>query len=93
MLRVKQELNLRGGTIIANPIPSQFEMNPETMERAINEALAQAKASGITGKDITPFLLAKVRDVTQGKSLGANCALLENNAALAADIAVALYRH
>ncbi|MCB0654056.1 MAG: pseudouridine-5'-phosphate glycosidase [Saprospiraceae bacterium] len=88
----KWDLGLQGGMVIANPIPDEFSMDPATIDTAINAALTQAKNLGITGKDITPFLLAKVESLTEGKSLFSNIQLVFNNAKLAAQLAKAMVR-
>jgi pseudouridine-5'-phosphate glycosidase len=76
-----------GGALIANPIPSADEIPAEKIEAHIAAALRDAKAQGIAGKDVTPFLLARIRDLTQGESQRANVALALNNAQLGARIA------
>lgn len=91
-LVAKWDLCLHGGMVIANPIPDEFSMNPAIIDTAINTALTQAKSQGITGKDITPFLLAKVESLTEGKSLFSNIQLVLNNAKLAAQLAKAMTR-
>ncbi|GFR36304.1 pseudouridine-5'-phosphate glycosidase [Thermobrachium celere] len=87
MLKVKWELNLKGGVVVANPIPEEYEMDYDTINRAIEDALKEAEEKGIKGKESTPFLLAKVKDITGGKSLESNIQLVFNNAKLAAQIA------
>ena len=87
---VKQELNLRGGMLVTNPIPERWSMDPAVINAAIDEALREAKAQGIHGKETTPFLLAKVKDLTEGSSLDSNIHLVYNNAELAAKTAAAL---
>ncbi|HET6620256.1 MAG TPA: pseudouridine-5'-phosphate glycosidase [Dongiaceae bacterium] len=79
-----------GGALVANPIPAADEIPAERIEGQIAAALADAAAHGIAGKEVTPFLLARIRDLTQGESQRANVALALNNARLAANIAVAL---
>ncbi|MDR0965286.1 MAG: pseudouridine-5'-phosphate glycosidase [Myxococcales bacterium] len=83
-------LDERGGVIFANPIDEAHAADPDLIERAIATALAQAKAQGIAGKAVTPFLLSAVAHETRGESMKANLALLEGNARMAARIAVAL---
>lgn len=78
---------VNGGIVIANPIPEEFSLNKEKINKAIEEALVEAKEKNILGKETTPFLLAKLKDITQGKSLAANLELVYNNARLAALIA------
>ncbi|MCA1064103.1 pseudouridine-5'-phosphate glycosidase [Rossellomorea sp. AcN35-11] len=88
ILRAKWDLGLKGGVVIANPIPSENAMDENEMNRIINRALEEADDQGIAGKDATPFLLGKVKELTDGKSLTANIALVKNNARVGADIAV-----
>ena len=84
------ELGLRGGMLVTNPIPEESSMAPEVINKAIDEAVAQAQAQGIHGKETTPFLLAKVKDLTGGDSLDSNIQLVFNNARLAAQTAAEL---
>lgn len=86
-LKAKWDVNLKGGVVIANPIPEEFAMDFDTITNAINNAVAEAEEKGIKGKDSTPFLLAKVKDITKGKSLESNIQLVFNNAKLASEIA------
>ena len=86
-LKAKWDVNLKGGVVIANPIPEEFAMDFDTITNAINNAVAEAEEKGIKGKDSTPFLLAKVKDITKGKSLESNIQLVFNNAKLASQIA------
>ncbi len=87
LLQSKQELGLNGGMVIANPIPKKFEMEFAAINQAISSALEEAETEKITGKEITPFLLSRIEQLTQGKSLKANIHLVCNNAKLAAQIA------
>jgi len=89
LLAIQADLGL-GGVLVANPIPEADALAPESIEARIAEALADAEARGIGGKDVTPFLLQRIFELTDGKSLTANIALVLNNARLAARIAVAL---
>jgi pseudouridine-5'-phosphate glycosidase len=89
MLKVKRDLALHGGAIIGNPIPDTYAMPTDRISSAIEEALRRASAKKITGKEITPFLLDTVKELTGGESLEANKHLVYGNAALAADIAAA----
>ncbi|MGG0643898.1 pseudouridine-5'-phosphate glycosidase [Sporosarcina gallistercoris] len=89
-LAVKWNLGLAGGAVVANPIPVADELDPEMINGIIDQALAEAKEKGIKGKDVTPFMLGKVKDLTEGKSLVANIALVKHNAVVGAKIAVAL---
>ena len=93
MLRVKWALGLPGGALIANPLARESEIPYEQMERVIEEALAAAARRGISGKELTPFLLRHISESTGGRSLAANIALVRSNAVLGADIAVRLARH
>lgn len=87
---VKRALGLRGGMLVANPIPEEYGMDKEEIDAAIEAALAEAKAQNIRGKATTPFLLAKVKEFTGGDSLESNIRLVCNNARLAAKTAAAL---
>lgn len=86
-LKAKWDIDLKGGVVIANPIPEEFAMDFDTITNAINNAVTEAEEKGIKGKDSTPFLLAKVKDITKGKSLESNIQLVFNNAKLASKIA------
>ena len=88
--RAKIELGLKGGMLVTNPIPEEYSMPANIINSAIEEALRQAKEQGIHGKQTTPFLLAKVKDLTGGDSLAANIQLVLNNARLAAKTAACL---
>ncbi|WP_438003763.1 pseudouridine-5'-phosphate glycosidase [Sorangium sp. So ce321] len=79
-----------GGVLVANPIPESHAVDAMAMEAWIEEAIKGAEAEGVSRKDLTPFLLKRIVELTQGKSLIANIALVENNAAVAAEIAVAI---
>ena len=89
---VKRELGLKGGMLVTNPIPEEYSMPADIINAAIEEALRQAEEQGIHGKQTTPFLLAKVKELTGGDSLSANIELVLNNARLAARTAAALCR-
>jgi pseudouridine-5'-phosphate glycosidase len=86
----RQALGLGGGMLIANPVPEEHEIPADRMAGTIAEAQAAAVAAGVAGKAVTPFLLQTILERTDGASLGTNIALVENNARLAARIAVAL---
>ena len=88
--RAQQEMGLGGGMLVANPIPEEYSMDPARIGAAIDQAVADAKALGIRGKETTPYLLARVKDLTGGDSLEANIQLVLNNARLAARTARAL---
>ena len=88
VMTAKWALGLKGGVVVANPIPKAFEIPSAEIAPAIAEAVAAAAALGIHGKDVTPFLLARLAAKTGGRSLAANIALVKNNARVAAEIAV-----
>ena len=88
-MRAQWALGLDAGLVVANPIQAAFELSPQRVERAIDGALREAQDAGVTGKAVTPFLLARVNALTGGESLAANRALVIDNARLAARIAVA----
>ena len=87
---VKQDMGLGGGMLVTNPIPEEYSMDHEVINKAIDEAVAEANRLGIHGKETTPFLLAKIKDITGGNSLAANIQLVYNNARLATATAVEL---
>lgn len=86
-VRVKREIELKGGVIIANPVPEQFSMDKKVIDKAIETALKKADENNIKGKDVTPFLLSEIKNITGGTSLETNIRLVMNNAKLAAEIA------
>ena len=92
IMKAQQDLGLRGGILVTNPIPEEYSMDAAVINNAIDEAIRQAKENGIHGKATTPFLLAKVKELTGGDSLDANIQLVFNNARLAAKTAAALCR-
>ena len=87
---VQHELGLKGGMLVTNPIPEEYSMDPAVINGAIDQAIKEAKEQGIHGKATTPFLLAKVKELTGGDSLDSNIQLVYNNAALAAKTACEL---
>jgi pseudouridylate synthase len=89
VMKAKWELGLGGGLVVANPIPEQYALPREAIDRAIEQALSDARTQGITGKATTPFLLARVNALTGGESLAGNIQLVLNNARLAAAVAAA----
>jgi len=89
LLKAKWDLGLKGGVVVANPIPEEYSYPQEEIDLAIQEAVKKAALQGIAGKETTPFLLSEIARSTKGKSLQANIALVLNNCRLAADIAVA----
>ena len=82
--RCGEKMSLGGGMLVANPIPEEYSMDKEYIDSAIDEAIVQSRAEGIKGKETTPFLLAKVKELTGGLSLESNIQLVLNNARLAA---------
>lgn len=87
---MRKALGLKGGHLICNPIPKADEIPETEINPIIRQALSDAEAQGIRGKEVTPFLLSRIYDLTKGRSLTANIALVRNNARLAAGIAQAL---
>ena len=87
MMHAKWNMGLRGGLVVANPIPHDAEIKSAEIAPAIERAIVEAAAQGITGKEVTPFLLKRISEITQGRSLKANIALVLNNAKVAAEIA------
>ena len=87
MIKTKWELGLNGGVIVANPIPDKYSMDKIMIDNAIEEALKKADETGIKGKEVTPFLLSEIKNITDGKSLDSNINLVLNNAKLASEIA------
>ena len=85
--KAQREMGLKGGMLVTNPIPEEYSMDPEVINRAIDEAIEASVREGIHGKATTPFLLAKVKDITGGDSLDSNIRLVFNNARLAAQVA------
>jgi len=90
VLQAKWETGLSGGVLITNPIPEEYALDPAEIESIISTALAEAREQGVRGKAITPFLLAKIHDLTGGASETANKALVWSNVRLASRIATAL---
>jgi len=89
LLRAKWGSGLSGGVLVTNPIPEENAMPPEIINPAIERAVADAAKEGISGKKLTPYLLARIVELTGGDSLESNIALVKHNAALAAAIALA----
>ena len=87
IFHASQELGLKGGMLVTNPIPDEYAMDLDYINRNIDAAIAEAKSLGIHGKDTTPFLLDKIQKLTRGDSLKANIQLVYNNARLGAQIA------
>jgi len=92
IIRAMQDLGLRGGMIIANPIPEEYALSMEYMNEMIDGAIRSAEKEGIRGKSLTPYLLSKIKELSGGKSLRANIELVKDNARVAAKIAKELKR-
>ena len=90
--RAQRDMDYRGGMLVTNPIPAEYAMDKAVIDKAIDEALRAAEEQGVRGKETTPFLLAKVVELTGGDSLESNIKLVLNNAALAAKTAACLSR-
>ena len=90
MFKAQQELGMKGGMLVTNPIPEQYAMDKEVIDAAIDQAIAESKAQGIHGKETTPFLLARVVELTGGDSLESNIQLVLNNAIVASKTAAEL---
>ena len=88
IMKTKWDLGLEGGMLIGNPIPKEYELDFDEMEKVINQALELAKENNIRGKATTPFLLSRIKEITGGVSLASNLQLAYNNAKVAAQIAV-----
>ncbi len=87
LLKTKWDLGLTGGVLIANPIPDEYSMDKKIIDKAIDEAIKEMNKLGIIGNKTTPYLLAKIKDITGGSSLKSNIALVFNNCKLASQIA------
>ena len=90
IIRAKWEMGLDGGVLVANPIPDEWAMDPDRMNKVIDAAVAEAEEKHIHGKNITPFLLARIKEITGGDSLASNIQLAFNNARVASRIAISL---
>ena len=90
MFKAQQELGMKGGMLVTNPIPEQYAMDKAVIDAAIEQAVAESKEQGIHGKETTPFLLARVVELTGGDSLESNIQLVLNNAILASKTAAEL---
>lgn len=89
VLKAKWDLGITGGAVIANPIPAEHALEESFINGIIAQAMAEANENGISGKEVTPFLLGKVKELTEGKSLVANIELVKHNAKVGAELAVA----
>ncbi|UTY56209.1 pseudouridine-5'-phosphate glycosidase [Massilia sp. erpn] len=92
-LHTKWRLGLKGGVIVSNPVPQADAMPKEEIDAITVQALQEADENGVTGKKITPFLLARIKTLTQGRSLATNIALVKNNARVGAELARAMLEH
>ena len=90
-IRTKWQLGLNGGVVVSNPVPAAAAMRNEEIDGIIAQALGEAAAQGVKGKAVTPFLLARIKDLTGGRSLATNIALVKHNALVGARLAVALH--
>lgn len=88
IIKAKRDNKLQGGILLTNPIPTQYEMKKEIIDKAIDDALKEMNEKGIKGKECTPFLLAKIASITGGDSLESNIKLVLNNAAVGSQIAI-----
>ncbi|MFN0213116.1 MAG: pseudouridine-5'-phosphate glycosidase [Saprospiraceae bacterium] len=89
ILKTKWEIDARGGALIANPVPEEYQLDGNLIEKTIAEAISEGEQKGIRGKALTPFLLAKIENLSGGRSLQTNIELVLNNARLGGAIAVA----
>ncbi len=89
-IRMQRAMGYPGGMLITNPIPEEYSLDAHVMQQAVDQALREADEKGIRGKDSTPFLLARVKELTGGESLASNIQLVYNNVRLASAIACAL---
>ncbi|HET9654642.1 MAG TPA: pseudouridine-5'-phosphate glycosidase [Kineosporiaceae bacterium] len=92
VIAAHHRLGMRGGALVANPIPQADALDPADIDARIAQAVADAEREGVTRKEVTPYLLARINELTGGRSLTANIALIRNNADLAARLAVELTR-
>lgn len=90
IIKISSDLGLKGGMLVGNPVPQEYAMDFSYMESIIEKAMVEADAAGVKGKEITPFLLAKIVELTGGESLATNIQLALNNAKVASKIAVEL---
>ncbi|WP_313165999.1 pseudouridine-5'-phosphate glycosidase [Massilia oculi] len=90
-IRTKWQLGLKGGVVVSNPVPLDAAMAPDEIDAIIHQALQEAQQQAVTGKQVTPFLLARIKELTGGRSLATNIALVKHNALVGARLAVALH--
>ena len=89
-IRTKWQLGLKGGVVVSNPVPADEAMAQDEIDSIITQALSEADSQGVAGKQVTPFLLARIKELTGGRSLATNIALVKHNALVGARLAVAL---
>lgn len=89
-IRTKWQLGLKGGVVVSNPVPPDAALAPDEIDAIIHQALQEAQQQAVTGKRVTPFLLARIKELTGGRSLATNIALVKHNALVGARLAVAL---
>ena len=90
LFKAQRDLNISSALLVTVPVPAEFEVPAEQLRNVLSEALGEAQQDGIAGRDLTPFLLSHMARRSEGSTLRANIALLENNARVAASIALAL---
>ena len=90
-IQTKWALGLRGGVVISNPVPAAYAMAKDEIDRITDQALSEAAQRGVAGKAVTPFLLDRIKQLTEGRSLATNIALVKQNAVVGAQLAVALH--
>lgn len=92
-IHTKWQLGLKGGVVVSNPVPATEAMPKAEIDAITEQALQEADAQGITGKQVTPFLLSRIKQLTDGRSLATNIALVKNNARCGAALALAMHAH
>ncbi|NVD70099.1 pseudouridine-5'-phosphate glycosidase [Duganella sp. BJB1802] len=92
-IHTKWQLGLKGGVVVSNPVPTDEAMPKAEIDAITTQALQEADAQGVTGKNVTPFLLSRIKQLTEGRSLATNIALVKNNARCGAALAVAMHAH
>jgi pseudouridylate synthase len=90
-IQAKWQLGLKGGVVVSNPVPTAFAMQKDEIDRITAAALLEAGQRGVKGKAVTPFLLGRIKELTEGRSLMTNIALVKHNALVGAELAVALH--
>ena len=90
-IQTKWQLGLHGGVVVSNPVPAMFAMEKEEIDRITEQALGEAQRRGVSGKAVTPFLLGRIKELTEGRSLMTNIALVKHNALVGAELAVAMH--